>query len=185
MPSFRSARDRRRAKTFAIPPSGGGGKAGPGLPPRQGLTAMAAAEIPDHGGAGLGRRLAPGDLERDPDEPIHVAIVPVEHARVVRPRLRDSTEFGQQRVSQPGFQEPVQRDRLLGMRLAVELDGRHREHPIDEILRAPTSSDPARIGEPRSLVERTIREHGGPPASLPVRSFRSHRARNRLSQGVT
>jgi hypothetical protein len=59
------------------------------------LSAIASAEIPDQNDARLRRWLALSDLERCPDKPIDIAVIPAEHPFLIGLRLRDAAKLGE------------------------------------------------------------------------------------------
>ena len=100
------------------------------------LCPIPSAEVTQHRNADLGARLRLHDHEGRVHELRHVARVPLEVALLVRSRLRDAAELGQQAVTRVGFEQPCERSTFLRVGLAVQLERRYREPSVDEILGA-------------------------------------------------
>ena len=100
------------------------------------LCAKPSPEVSQHRDPHLGGRLCLRDHEGGTHESRHVARAPLEVAQLVRPRLRDATEFGEQAVTWVGIEQPGEWGSLLRERLAIQLERRYRELSIDEILGA-------------------------------------------------
>ena len=142
--------------------------------------AIASAEITDHRHADLGARLRLRDHEGGMDELRHFARTPLEDALLVRLRLRNATELGEQAMTGIGSEQPIERGSFPRVRLAIQLYRRDGELSVNQILGSSSRSDSSRIREASSLLERLVREDARATACSFGTGLRSHPLLNRL-----
>ena len=135
---------------------------------------VATAKVAEHRNAGLRWWLELGDFKRRADEPVHLACVPLELALRAGPRRPNSTQFGEERVTGIGFEQPCERLRTFGVCLGKQLDHRDGELPVDQILSSASGSNAPNVREGRGFPKRLLGEEGWAAAWLFGSGFRAH-----------